>query len=47
MKHKQESRLLGEISITVDMQITPILMRKQKLKSLLNKVKDESAKAGL
>ena len=25
MKHKQESRLLGEISITSDMQMTPLL----------------------
>ena len=28
MKHKQESRLLGEISITSDMQMTPPLCRK-------------------
>ena len=26
MKHKLESRLLGEISITSDMQMTPTLM---------------------
>ena len=29
-KHKQESRLLGEISITSDMQMTPRLWRKVK-----------------
>ena len=30
MKHKPESRLLGEISITSDMQMTPPLWRKQR-----------------
>ena len=30
MKHKIESRLLGEISITSDMQITPPLWQKEK-----------------
>src|SRR5574337_1038998 len=30
MKHKLESRLLGEISITSDMQITPPYGRKQR-----------------
>ena len=45
MKHKLESRLLEEISITSDMQITPPLGRKAK--SLLRKVKEESEKAGL
>ena len=34
MKHKLESRLLGEISITSDMQITPPV-REEELKSLL------------
>ena len=29
MKHKLESRLLGEISITSDMQMTPTYGRKQ------------------
>ena len=43
-KHKLESRLLGEISITSDMQMTPPLW--QKLKSPLMRVK-ESEKAGL
>ena len=45
MKHKLESRLPREISITSDMQITPPLW--QKLKSLLMKVKEESEKVGL
>ena len=30
MKHKLESRLLGEISITSDMQMTPPLWQKVK-----------------
>ena len=30
MKHKQESRLPGEISITSDMQMTPSLWQKAK-----------------
>ena len=30
MKHKLESRLLGEISITSDMQVTPPLWKKVK-----------------
>ena len=46
MKHKLESRLLGEISITSEMQMTPHLQQKE-LKSLLMKVKKESEKAGL
>ena len=46
MKHKLESRLLGEISITSD---DTILMAesKEELTSLLMKVKEESEKAGL
>ena len=49
MKHKLESRLLGEISITLNMQMTPPFMAesKEELKSLLMKVKDESEKVGL
>ena len=49
MNPKLESRLLGEISITSDMQMTPHLTaeRKEKLKSLLMKVKEESEKVGL
>ena len=44
MKHKLESRLPGEISITSGIQITPYTVE---LKSLLMKVKEESEKAGL
>ena len=47
MKHKLDSRLLGEISVTSDMQMTPPYGRKRKLKSLLMKVKEESEKVGL
>ena len=48
IKHKLESRLQGEISITSDMQITPPLWQKSKnLKSLLMKVKEESEKVAL
>ena len=47
MKHKLESRLLGEVSITSDMQMTPPLWQKVKeLKSLM-KVKEENEKIGL
>ena len=46
MKHKLESRLPGEISVTLDMQMTPPLWQKGELKSLL-KLKEESEKAGL
>ena len=45
MKHQLESRLPEEISITLDMQVTPLLW--QKAKSLLMKVKEESEKVGL
>ena len=49
MKPKLESSLLGEMSITSDMQMTPTLMAKseEELKSLLMKVKEESEKVGL
>ena len=47
-KHKLESRLPGEMSITSDMQMTPPLRRKQRgTKDLLDEVKEESGKAGL
>ena len=48
MKHKLESRLLGEISITSDMQVTPTVTteREEQLKSLLMKMKEESEKVG-
>ena len=47
MKHKLESRLQVEISVTSDTQMTPPLMaeREEELKSLL--MKEESEKAGL
>ena len=47
-KHKLESRLPGEISITSDMQMTPPLLmaESEELKSLLMKVKEESEKVG-
>ena len=48
MKYKLESRLLGEISLTSDLQMTPPFWQKRKeLKSLLMKVKEESEKVGL
>jgi len=49
MQHRLESRLLGEISITSDMQVIPPLMAEseEELKSLLIKVKEESEKVGL
>ena len=45
MKHKVESRLPGEISITSD--TTLMAESKEELKSLLIKVKEESEKVGL
>ena len=50
MKHKLESRLPGEISITSDMRMIPPLYKaesQEELKSLLMKVKEESEKVGL
>ena len=48
MKHKLESRLLEEISITSDMQMTPPYGRKWGgTKERLDKVKGESEKVGL
>ena len=49
MKHKLESRFLGEISITSDMQNDTTLMAEseEKLKSLLMNVKEESENVGL
>ena len=43
MKHKLESRLPGEISVTADMQTES----EEELKSLLMKVKEESEEVGL
>ena len=49
LKHKLESRFLGEISITSDMQMTPPLMAEseEELKNLSMKVKEESEKSWL
>ena len=49
MKHKLESRLLGEISITSDNTDDTVLMAEseKQLKSLLMKVKEESEKVDL
>ena len=49
INQKLESRLLGEISITSDMQMIPLLMAEseEELKSLLMSMKDESEKSRL
>ena len=48
MKHKLESRLSGEISITSYADDTTLMAESEEvLKSLLMKVKEESEKAGL
>ena len=50
MEHKLESRLPGEISITSDMHMTPLLWlaeSKEELQSLLMKLKEESEKSRL
>ena len=49
MKHKLESRLLREIPVTSDMQMTPPLWQEseEKVKSILMKMKEESKKVGL
>ena len=48
MKDKLESRFLGEISITSNMQMTPPYGRKyRRTEELLMKVKEESEKVGL
>ena len=48
-EHELGSRLPGEISVTLDIQMTPPLMTEseEKLKGLLMKVKEESEKVGL
>ena len=49
-RHELESRLLGEISVTSDMQMTPTTLMaesEEERKSLLLKVKEESEKVGL
>ena len=48
LKHKLESRLRGEISVTSDTQMTyPMAESEKELKSLLMNVKEKSEKAGL
>ena len=50
MKHKLESRLLGEISATSDAHMTPPLMaesKEEELRRLLMKVEEESEKVSL
>ena len=48
MKYKLESRLIGEISITSNVQMTSHLTAEsEELKSFLMKVKEESEKVGL
>ena len=49
MKHKLESRLPGEISVSSDMQMTPHLWAEseEELKSFLMKVSEENEKSGL
>ena len=48
MKHKLESRLLGKISVTSDMQMTPPLWQsEEELMSLLMKMKEKSKNIGL
>ena len=47
-KHKLESSVLGELSLTSDMQMTlPLWQKVKKNFHLLMKVKEESEKAGL
>ena len=49
-KHKLESRLPGEISITSDMQMTPLSLMaesEEELKTFLMNMKEESEKVGL
>ena len=50
IKRKLESRLLGKISITSDIQMTPPTLMaesEEELKSLLMKVKEKSEKVDL
>ena len=46
-KHKLESKLLGEISITSDDSATLMTESEEELKSLLIKMKEESENVGL
>ena len=47
MKHKLESRLLGEVTVTSDTDTTLMAETEEKLKSLLMKVIEKSEKVGL
>ena len=47
MKHKLESRLLGEISITSDMEILITSLMAESEEELKMKVEEESEKVGL
>ena len=47
MKQKLESRLLGEISVTLYADDTTLMAESEELKSLVMKVKKESKKVGL
>ena len=47
MKHKLESRLSGEKSITLDADSITLMAESKELKSLFMKVKEESEKVGL
>ena len=47
MKHKLESRLSGEISITLDADYITLMAKSKELKNLLMKVKEKSEKVGL
>ena len=49
MKHKLESKLLGELSVTSDMQVTPPLWQKERrrTKEPIIQLKKKSEKAGL
>ena len=47
MNHKLESRLSGEISITIDADSITLMAESKELKSLLMIVKEESEKVGL
>ena len=46
MKHKLESRLSGEKSITLDADSITLMAESKELKSLFMKVKEESEKVG-
>ena len=48
MKHKLESRLMGEVSITLISEVdTTLMAESEELKSFLMKVKEKSEKVGL